>query len=103
MKKMLTVLSVAVCLFSFSVAFAAEDTAQLFKTHCQSCHGADGGRAPVSGAEPIKGQSAADLLKKMQGYKDGSFGGHKKQVMTGVVKRLSDKQLKNLADYASKL
>ena len=52
---------------SFGVAFADGDAANLFKTHCQGCHGADGGRVPASGIEPIKGQSAADLLKKLEG------------------------------------
>jgi len=66
-------------------------------------HGLDGGRAPASGIEPIKGQSAADLLKKLEGYKDGSFGAQRKLVMENVVKQLSDEQLKSLADYASTL
>ena len=50
-----------------------------------------------------KGQSAADLLKKLEGYKDGSFGAQRKLVMENVVKQLSDEQLKSLADYASTL
>ena len=53
--------------------------------------------------DPIKGQSAADLLKKLEGYKDGSFGAQRKLVMENVVKQLSDEQLKSLADYASTL
>lgn len=57
----------------------------------------------ASGIEPIKGQSAADLLKKLEGYKDGSFGAQRKLVMENVVKQLSDEQLKSLADYASTL
>ena len=58
MKTILIPLSVAIALFSFTAAFAADDAAALFKTHCQSCHGADGGRAPSGGVEPR--QSAAD-------------------------------------------
>ena len=81
MKKVLIVFSAVMLLSSFGVAFADGDAANLFKTHCQGCHGADGGRVPASGIEPIKGQSAADLL----------------------VKQLSDEQLKSLADYASTL
>lgn len=102
MKKTLLVLSATFCLFSFGVAFA-DDAADLYKTHCQGCHGADGSRIPPNAAAAIKGQSSADLLKMLQGYKDGSFGGKNKQVMTGVAKRLSDDQMKSVADYASKL
>ena len=97
MKKVLIVFSAVMLLSSFGVAFADGDAANLFKTHCQGCHGADGG------IEPIKGQSAADLLKKLEGYKDGSFGAQRKLVMENVVKQLSDEQLKSLADYASTL
>lgn len=102
-KKVLIVFSAVMLLSSFSVAFADGDAASLFKTHCLGCHGADGSRVPASGIEPIKGQSDAELLKKLEGYKDGSFGGPRKQVMENVVKRLSDEQLKSLAEYASKL
>ena len=92
MKKVLIVFSAVMLLSSFCVAFADGDAANLFKTHCQGCHGADGGR-----------QTAADLLKKLEGYKDGSFGAQRKLVMENIVKQLSDEQLKSLADYASTL
>ena len=103
MKKVLIACAAAVSLFSVTMAFADTDAGNLFKTYCQSCQGADGSRSPGEGVEPVKGQSASELLKMLEGYKDGSFGGPRKQVMTGVVKRLSDEQLKSLADYASRL
>ena len=96
MKKVLIVFSAVMLLASFSVAFADGDAANLFKTYCQGCHGADG-------IPPIKGQSAADLLKKLEGYKAGSFGAQRKLVMENVVKQLSGEQLKSLADYGSTL
>ena len=103
MKKVLIVFSAVMLLASFSVAFADGDAANLFKTYCQGCHGADGGRVPAKGIPPIKGQSSADLLKKLEGYKDGSFGAQRKLVMENVVKQLSGEQLKSLADYGSTL
>ena len=45
MKKVLIVFSAVMLLASFSVAFADGDAANLFKTYCQGCHGADGGRS----------------------------------------------------------
>lgn len=39
----------------------------------------------------------------LEGYRDGTFGGQRKQVMVGVVKRLSDEQMKSLAEYAAAL
>lgn len=103
MKKILIALSALVCVFSFSAAFAAEDGASLFKSQCQSCHGADGSRVPASGVAPIGGQSTADIMKMLNGYKAGTYGGQRKQTMEGVAKRLSDEQVQSVSDYVSKL
>lgn len=103
MKKILLGLSAATLVFSFGAAVAADDGAVLFETHCQACHGPDAGRPPVPGITPIKGRSSDELLKMLNGFKDGTFGGAEKQVMEGVVKPLSEDQLKTLADYVSKL
>ena len=71
MKKVLIVFSAVMLLSSFGVAFADGDAANLFKTHCQGCHGADGGRVPASGIEPIKGQSPADSLRNLKDTRTG--------------------------------
>ena len=97
MKKMGIACSALLCLVAFGVASADEDASILYKTRCQSCHGADGSLAPA------KGQNADNLLTMLEGYKNGIFGGAQKRVMEGVVKRLSDEQLKNLAAYVSTL
>ena len=102
MKKLLIVLSVVTVVFSFGVALA-DDAAALFQSHCQGCHGPDGGRPPIPGISPIKGKSSEDLLKMLEGFKNGTFGGAEKQVMEGVTRQLTDAQLKSLADYVSKL
>lgn len=49
------------------------------------------------------GRIPLDLLNMLEGYRDGTFGGQRKQVMVGVVKRLSDEQMKSLAEYAAAL
>ena len=102
MKKILTSLTV-VCLFSVGAAFAADDGESLFQANCQGCHGADGSRVPPNAAGAVKGLGEDQILKMLSGYKDGSFGGKSKQVMKGVVSRLSDDQLKSVAGYAAKL
>lgn len=99
MKTMMLTFSIATVLFSLNVAFAEGEAAGTYKTYCQSCHGADGSRVPAKDVPLIKGQSSAELLTMLKGYKDGSFGGPKKQVMEGIVKRLSDDQMKGLAEY----
>lgn len=103
MKKVLAGLSVAALLVTFGVAYAADDAATLFQSRCQACHGPDGGRPPVPGITPIKGRSSEDILKMLEGFQDGTFGGAQKQVMEGVTHQLTEDQMKSLADYISKL
>ncbi len=103
MKKTWIVMTGATFLFSLAVAFAADDAASLFQDRCQACHGADAGRSPAPGINPIKGRSSADILKMLEGFKSGTFGGAEKQVMEGVTQQLSADQMKSLADYVSKL
>lgn len=103
MKKILIGLSAATFLFSFGAAMADEDAATLFQTRCQACHGPDGGRPPVPGITPIKGRSSEDILKMLEGFQHGTFGGAQKQVMEGVTHQLTEDQMKALADYVSKL
>ena len=100
MKKSLAILSLVTMAFAASVAVAA-DGAEIYKASCSSCHGADGSKS-ASGSTPIKGQKAEDLLKKLNGYADGSYGGAQKKIMENVVKKHAD-ELKTLADYMGTL
>lgn len=103
MKNILLAGSALLCLFSLNAAFAADDGATLYKSHCQGCHGEDGSKAPANGVTPIKGQSSADLVKMLDGYRNGTFGGQQKRTMEGVVKRLTEDQLKSVADHIATL
>ena len=44
----------------------------------------------------------ADIVKALNGYKDGSYGGAMKGLMKGQVAKLSDDDIKALADYMGK-
>ena len=101
MKKSLIVLSVLVSLFAGMSAFAG-DAAALYKSRCAGCHGADGSKS-TGGAGPIKGMSAEDMMTKMQGYADGTYGGKLKHTMESVAKKLSPEEGKALAEYISNL
>ena len=99
MKKTITSI---VFIAAVSTAFAAADGSELF-AKCKGCHGADGSKPALGVSAPIKGQSAVELEKKMNGYKDGSYGGAKKSMMVGQVSKLTPEEVKALADYISKL
>jgi cytochrome c len=95
MKRILIVLSLAVFLGAGMAAFAADG--ETLYTRCKGCHGADGSK-PQDGMV-IKGKSSAELEKAMLGYKAGTFGGEKKAIMVSQMSRLSDADIKTLADY----
>ncbi len=99
MKKLLTILSA--CLLAaalFAAQGLAADGKALF-ARCTGCHGADGTKKALGTGVPLKGLKADALLKALQGYKAGTFGGDKKAMMEGQVKSLSDEDMKALADY----
>jgi cytochrome c len=99
MRKLAIVLTLALSLAVAAAALAADGKA-LYTAKCASCHGADGSKTVLS--KPVKGLSAADFTKKMQGYKAKTYGGTKKATMENLAGALSDADIKALADVVSK-
>lgn len=87
--------------FGVSAAVSAADGKQLY-SRCAGCHGADGSKAAMNVAKPLKGMNAADFTKAMSGYRAKTYGGAKKGMMEGVAATLSDADIKALADYTTK-
>jgi len=100
MKKLAIVLPLALSLVITAAALAADGQA-LYTAKCASCHGADGTKTILS--KPVKGLSAADFTKKMQGYKAKTYGGTKKATMENLSSNLSDDDIKALANFVAKL
>lgn len=98
MKKILSCISLTLFMCTVAVAAHAADGAALYKSACASCHGAAGEK----GNAPLKDLPADELLQKLKGYGDGSYGGAKKAVMINVVKKHSDEELKAVADHIGK-
>lgn len=80
-----------------AAALLASDGAAIYGK-CASCHGKDGKNAAVSG-QVLAGDSADSVAKKLQGYKDGTFGGAKKAMMTPQVANLSADDIKAVSAY----
>ncbi|HID82917.1 MAG TPA: c-type cytochrome [Chromatiales bacterium] len=70
---------------------------------CAGCHGADGKTKALSVSPIIAGQSKDDLVMKIKGYKDGSYGGAMKTTMAPLVTNLTDDQIAAVAEYISGL
>ncbi|MGE4319443.1 MAG: cytochrome c [Deferribacterales bacterium] len=99
MKKVLFLISI---LSVSAAAMAGPDGAALY-AKCKGCHGADGSKKAMGVSPVIKDQPAADIVKKLNGYKDGTYGGAKKAMMASQAGKLSPDEIKALADYISKL
>jgi cytochrome c553 len=80
----------------------AIDVAALY-TKCAGCHGMKGEKHALGQSNIIAGQSKEELIKKIEGYKNGTYGGAMKGLMAGQVKNLTPEEIDALATYISKL
>ena len=97
MKKIVLGLIVLVGFASISSA----DGAATFKK-CSGCHGAQGEKSALGKSKIINQLSKANIVAALNGYKDGSYGGGSKAVMKSQVAKLSDTDIKEIADLIGK-
>lgn len=85
------------------VGFAFADAPASYAT-CKACHGVKGEtNITTQNKSHVPANLAkADIVKALNGYKDGSYGGPMKALMKGQVAKLSDADIKALADYMGK-
>ena len=102
MKKLVAVLVVAAVMMMSVSAFAADSGADLYKTKCQGCHGADGTPSKPAagmGAKALKDPSVAKKTDK--DFIDATTNGVNK--MPAYKGKLSDDQIKAVATYMKTL
>jgi len=85
-----------------SKASASINAAALFEG-CTKCHGRDGKKHALGTSNIIAGQSRYELVKKIKGYKSGTYGGTLKGVMSPQVQSLTPDQIDAISEYISKL
>ena len=83
-------------------AAAHVDATKLFAS-CVGCHGAHAEKHALGKSQVIKGWSTDKVETALKGYKDGSYGASMKAVMKGQASKLSDADIKALAEHISKL
>ena len=64
---------------------------------CAGCHGFDAGKKALGKSRVIKGWSVVKIEHALNGYKNRTYGSYSKKIMYGQVKRLSSKDIKELA------
>jgi cytochrome c553 len=81
---------------------SAESGKKLYKKKCKSCHGKEG-KKPLKGNPIIAGQKHAYIMIQIQDIKSKARKTGKTAAMFGTVKKLSDEQIRSLADYLSQI
>ena len=77
------------------------DGGALYKK-CAGCHGQTGEKVALGKSKVIKDLSKTDIVTALKGYKDGTYGGSMKGLMKGQVAKLSDADIKAIADHIGK-
>ncbi len=70
---------------------------------CAGCHGADFSKKALGVSKVVKGMKADEIVKALEGYKAGTFGGAMKGVMKGQIATYSDADIKAVAKYIAGL
>ncbi len=65
---------------------------------CVGCHGANFEKKAMGKSKVVKDMSKEEIVAALKGYKDGTYGGAMKGIMTGQVKSLSDADMAAMAD-----
>lgn len=98
--KFFTYLAILTFLAAFCITAYAADGAKIYE-RCATCHGDNGQKNALGVSKKLQNLSADKALDMLNGYKDGTYGGSKKTVMQMQVKRLSDAEMKAVAEYIS--
>ncbi|MBE0515451.1 c-type cytochrome [Sulfurimonas sp.] len=84
-----------------AIAEIKVDAAKLYQV-CAGCHGADGSKVALGKSQIIKGWDAQKIQDALNGYKAGTYGKAMKGIMVGQVSKLSDVEIRALAEHISK-
>ncbi len=77
---------------------SADNVKELF-AKCAGCHGQKAEKKALGMSKIIVNLSSKEIENALNGYKKGTFGGAMKSIMQGQVHSLSEKDIKELADY----
>ena len=72
-------------------------------TACIACHGVKGGGMDNAAFPAVAGQSVSYLESQLKKFRDGSRSNDKNRIMGDIAIKLSDKDIKNVAQFMASL
>lgn len=81
---------------------ASVDGKKLYAS-CASCHGANAEKKALNMSQVIAGWDKQKIVDALNGYKNGTYGGPMKGVMTGQVANKTQEEIEALATFISGL
>ena len=88
---------------AFSGAALADGAKLYMEKTCVACHGKDGKKPLMPDYPKIAGQNVKYIEKQMMDIKSGARANGNSAAMKGVMVIVSDAEIKELADYVSKM
>lgn len=82
---------------ALSTLLASSSAYAVSTAACAGCHGQHFEKVAMGKSKVVKDMSEADILVALKGYKNGSYGGDMKSLMTGQVANLSEDDMKSIA------
>ena len=79
-----------------------EEAKEVNTAACAGCHGADFAKKAMGKSKVVSEMTKADIETALKGYKDGSYGGAMKGMMKGQASKLSDDDIKAIAEKFGK-
>ena len=84
-------------------AFAGDGAKLYLEKTCTACHGKDGKKPLMPDYPKIAGQNVKYIEKQMADIKSGARANGNSAAMKGVMVIVSDAEIKDLAEYVSKM
>ena len=94
---------VAALVAAFSGAASADGAKLYVDKTCTACHGKDGKKTLMPDYPKIAGQNAKYIEKQMLDIKSGARANGNSAAMKGVMVIVNEQEIKELADYVSKM
>ena len=84
-----------------TVSLSANGASLFSSKGCTACHGSHGEAPALGVSKIIKDLSSEGIQTALNGYKNGTYGGAMKSVMSAYASPLSSDEVKTLADWIS--